>query len=117
MLTVTIKFKSITNDGKNRFLDVFVGCPSKVHDARVFRLSEKLPQICSSQFHLLVDSAYSLREYLLKPYRDFDNLTASYRNYNLRFCATRVKIEKVLKARFRQLMRLDFQTVAAMALL
>lgn len=108
-------------DSKLRFLDVFTGVPSKIHDSRIFKLSfisKKLPIICSPKYHLLGDSAYSLREYLLTPYRAYENLSESEKIYNLKFCQTRVKIENafgVLKCRFRQLMRLDFHNVETMA--
>lgn len=65
-------------------------------------------------FHLLGDSAYPLLENLLTPFRDYGNLTHMQRNYNYKFCATRVRIENsfgILKARFRQLIRLDMHSV------
>lgn len=104
-------------DSKRKFLDVFTGAPGKIHDSRVFRLSplsNTLPQICGQQYHILGDSAYPLREYLLTPYRDYGNLTAPQINYNYKFSATRVRIENtfgILKGRFRQLNFVDFHTV------
>lgn len=62
-------------DSRKRFLDVFTGTPSKIHDSRVFRLSplfSKLPTICESgKFHVLADGAYAIREWMLTPYRNY----------------------------------------------
>lgn len=104
-------------DAKKKFLDVFTGPPSKIHDARVFKLSfisNMLPDICGNEWHILGDAAYPLKKYLITPYRDYGNLTQEQRNFNFKFSACRVKIENafgILKARFRQLIRLDFHTV------
>ncbi|XP_032675599.1 putative nuclease HARBI1 [Odontomachus brunneus] len=104
-------------DAKKRFLDVFTGTSSKIHDARVFNLSfikTMLPNICGNEWHILGDAAYPLTKYLITPYRDYGNLTEEQRNFNYKFSVCRVKIENafgLLKARFRQLIRLDFHTV------
>lgn len=104
-------------DARKRFLDVFTGVPSKIHDSRVFSMSfinERIQHICGDNYHLLGDSAYSLSPFLLTPFRDYGNLTAEQRYYNEKFCATRVLIEntfQLLKGRFRQLIRLDFHNV------
>ncbi|XP_071580824.1 putative nuclease HARBI1 isoform X1 [Temnothorax nylanderi] len=103
-------------DANKLFLDVFIGPPNKIHEARIFQLSFLSNEIqnISENYHLLGDAAYPLRKYLLTPYRDYGNLTALQRNYNFKFSQTRVKIENafaLLKQRFRQLMQLDFLTV------
>lgn len=70
--------------------------------------------ICEDEWHILGDAAYPLRKYLITPYRDNGNLTQEQKNFNYKFSACRVKIENVfglLKGRFRQLIRLDFNTV------
>ncbi|XP_018371325.1 PREDICTED: putative nuclease HARBI1 isoform X1 [Trachymyrmex cornetzi] len=94
-------------DARKRFVDVFTGIPAKIHDSRVLKLSdinENLPGICEQgKFHILGDSAYSIREWLMIPFRDYGNLSDKQRKFNKRFCATRVKIENafgLLKARF-----------------
>ncbi|XP_046803854.1 putative nuclease HARBI1 [Lucilia cuprina] len=118
--TVSITLQGIC-DSKLRFLDVYTGVPSKIHDSRILKLSfigKELQNLCAPNYHLLGDSAYPLREYLLTPFRDYGNLSDSEKNYNLKFCQSRVKIENafgVLKSRFRQLMRLDFHNVETMA--
>lgn len=108
-------------DAKLRFLDIYTGVPSKIHDSRVFKMSfisNEIANICGSQYHLLGDAAYPIREYLLTPYRDYGKLQSCEREYNLRFSQTRVRIENafgMLKSRFRQIMRLDFHEIATMA--
>lgn len=104
-------------DYKNRFLDVFTGIPGKIHDARVLGLSDinkKLPYICGKKYHILGNGAYAIKPWLLTPYRETINLNCSQRNYNKKFCATRVKIENtfgIFKSRFRQLVRLDMHKI------
>lgn len=99
-------------DARKRFLDVFTGVPSKIHDARVFKLSpisKRLEHICGGIFHVLGDGAYELREWLLKPYREYELNSRARRRYNKKFCATRVVVENafgMLKKRFIQLIRL-----------
>ncbi|XP_037826502.1 putative nuclease HARBI1 [Lucilia sericata] len=89
--TVSITLQGIC-DSKLRFLDVYTGVPSK-----------ELQNLCAPNYHLLGDSAYPLREYLLTPFHDYGNLSDSEKNYNLKFCQSRVKIQNafgVLKSRF-----------------
>lgn len=105
-------------DAKGRFQDIFTGPPSKVHDARVLRLSvvqEELPTICEvNRYHLLGDAAYPLREHLLTPFKNYGNMSRAKITYNRRHAATRVVIENafgLLKQRFRQLRYVEFTTV------
>lgn len=99
------------------FLDVFTGVPSKIHDSRVYKLSfisKKMPDICENTWHIIGDSAYPIRNWLLTPFRDYGDLTNIQKNYNKRHASTRVKIENafgMLKSRWRQLTRTDFSTV------
>lgn len=109
-------------DSNKRFIDVFTGPPGKIHDSRVLSMSfihNKLRNICENGlFHLIGDSAYPIRDYLLTPYRDYGNLTISQQRYNNKLCSTRVLIENafgLLKARFRQLIRLDYHDVKKMS--
>lgn len=108
-------------DADKKFLDVFVGATSKIHDSRIFKLSHiylHLPTICEGKYHILGDAAYPLREFLLTPYRDFGDLSEQEKKYNKKHCQTRIKIENtfgLLKQRFRQLQRLDFFTVERMS--
>lgn len=108
-------------DANQRFLDVYTGVSSKIHDARIYKLSfisNDIPNTCGAKYHLLGDAAYPLRQYLLTPYRDYGRLTEPEKIYNLKFSQTRVKIENafgMLISRFRQLMRLDFLHVETAA--
>lgn len=113
----SITLQGICNANK-KFIDVFTGVPGKIHDSRVFSMSfisEKIRTLTNNgYYHLLGDSAYTLREWLITPYRDYGNLTRQQKNHNKKFSATRVKIENtfgLLKSRFRQLQRLEFQAV------
>lgn len=107
-------------DHNRKFIDVFTGVPGKVHDARVFNMSEiskKLPGICGNRFHILGDSAYAIRTWLLIPYKDYGNLSREEQLYNKKLSATRVKIENcfgILKGRFRQLLKLEMNSVVKM---
>lgn len=104
-------------DYRRRFIDVFTGPPGRIHDSRVCKLSfisSELPTICQPEYHILGDNAYHLREYLLIPYRQYDQLTQEQGIYNKKFSATRVIIENtfgILKGRFRQLTELYFHKV------
>lgn len=104
-------------DYKKKFLDVFTGLPGKIHDARVFALSDlsnNLKSLCGKKFHLLGDGAYPIREWLIVPFKDYGRLTESQKNFNKKFCSTRVLIENtfgLLKCRFRQLLYLDIHSV------
>ncbi|CAI6372569.1 unnamed protein product [Macrosiphum euphorbiae] len=83
-------------DYKKRFIDVFTGAPGKIHDARVFALSDiskELPSMCGTKYHIIGDGAYSIREWLLVPYKNYGNFTESQIIFNKTFCATRVLIE------------------------
>lgn len=73
-----------------------------------------LPDICEDEWHILGDAAYPLRKYLITPYKDYGNLTEEQTNFNYKISACRVRIENafgLLKGRFRQLIRLDFNTI------
>ncbi|XP_037505987.1 putative nuclease HARBI1 isoform X2 [Rhipicephalus sanguineus] len=108
-------------DHTKKFLDVTTGHPSKIHDSRIFntsRLAAKLPRVCcAGKYHVLGDAAYPLRDHLITPFRNYGGLDARQRAFNYHFSATRVKIENAfgdLKARFRQLLHLDFLFVDKM---
>lgn len=105
-------------DSNRRFQDVFTGPPSKVHDARVLKLSpvqEDLPTLCEiNRYHILGDTAYPIREHLLTLYKNYGNMTADETAYNDRHTSTRVVIENsfgLLKQRFRQLRYVELTTV------
>jgi len=80
----------------------------------VFALSDKeLPHMCEKSTILLVMERIVL-EWLLVPYKNYENLTDSKLSYNKTFCATRVLIENsfgLLKSRFRQSIQVDIHSV------
>ena len=99
-----------------KFTDLVCGWPGSVHDARVFRnspLADMLPNLPQHK-HIVGDSAYPLRTYLLVPYKDNGHLTASQKNFNKKLNSTRVDIERafgLLKCRFRRLKFLDMRSM------
>ncbi|KAI4455225.1 hypothetical protein MML48_9g00015993 [Holotrichia oblita] len=103
------------------FIDAFTGIPAKIHDARVFKLSDIYNDLlvnCGQNYHILGDGAYPIREWCLTPFRDYGNLSEGERIYNAKFCKTRVSIENtfgLLKSRFRQLLQIQMDDVDKMA--
>ncbi|XP_071577182.1 putative nuclease HARBI1 [Temnothorax nylanderi] len=100
-----------------KFLDVFIGYPGSVHDARVFRnspLYRDLRELCTDNYHLLGDSAYPCLIGLMVPYRDNGHLTRAQRTFNRKLSSCRVIIENAfgcLKQRFRQLYHLKLRDI------
>lgn len=93
------------------FMDLVVGWPGSVHDARVFRnsgLHERgithtlFPTTTSCRFAcgmrvpwcILGDSAYPLLSWLLTPFKDNGHLSSEYRFYNYVHSSTRMVIER-----------------------
>lgn len=114
-LQISLTLQGICNpDGT--FLDVFTGPPSRIHDAKVFRLSfirGRLSSLCNNgQLHLVGDEAFPLSDYLMTPYKEPDGLLSQAQaNYNAGLYAAHQPIRRafrLLKQRFRQLSRLDF---------
>lgn len=103
-------------DSSKKILDVFIGYPGSVHDARVFRtspLGQNLADKCRD-YVLLGDSAYPCLRNLLTPYKDNGNLTNTQKTYNKKLCHCRVAIEHtigLLKQRFRQLYHLKSRKI------
>ena len=115
------EFHSIVLQGlvDNRYLfeDIFVGWTGKSHDARVSSLYKEcqkrsfLPintvkQIGNVELSPLihVDLAYSLENWLMKPYSDCDNLSPDKVRFNFSLSRSRVIIENAfgrLKGRFQ----------------
>ena len=99
-------------DFEYRFLDICVGWPGKVHDARVFKTLQcllcvvlELSSRPTCQFSsvmisgvrvpplVLGDSAYALSEWLMKPYTDRGNLSPDEIIFNIKHSTTRVVVE------------------------
>lgn len=103
-------------DDKKKIIDVFVGTPGRVHDARVFRISPLFnllrnghPTISENE-HLIGDNAYPLSAFLLKPFRDNGHLTPRQTRFNTRLSSVRSIIEQsfgLLKGKFRRLKYLE----------
>ena len=110
-------------DANYRFLDVCVGWPGSVHDARVFAhstlyndiennhiLPNQTITISSTRIplYMIGDSAYPLKSWVMKPFPHNTELNAQQRNYNYRVCRARIVTEIAyghLKARWRRLLK------------
>lgn len=65
------------------------------------------PEKFPNNSHLVGDSAYSLHEHLMTPYRDNGYLTNKQKNYNFCHSSARIVIERafgLLKGRFKSLL-------------
>ncbi|CAG2231006.1 unnamed protein product [Mytilus edulis] len=106
-------------DADMTFIDVFVGWPGSVHDARVYRnspLEEKVSHL-PIESHLLGDGAYPLTNGLITPYRDTGRLANEELKFNKVQSATRNKIEctfGMLKGKWRRLKYLDMLDIPCM---
>lgn len=96
------------------FLNVDVRWPGSVHDARVFKTSDLYPlcaEVCAGgEYHLIGDSAYPLKSYLLRPYRRSHRLNLQQKLFNRVHSKSRQVIERAfgfLKTKFRRLFCLD----------
>ncbi|KAK2703958.1 uncharacterized protein LOC136041367 [Artemia franciscana] len=100
------------------FIDVFVGYPGSVHDARVFRnsglyedtSSNPISRFPNRELYILGDSAYPLLPWLITPYRDSGRLTQQQKHFNYRHSAARIAVEHafgLLKGCWRVLQHLD----------
>ncbi|XP_065892383.1 uncharacterized protein [Dysidea avara] len=110
-------------DANYCFLDICVGWPGSVHDARVFSHSNLYSKITRGQLlpdkpelisgisvplFMIGDSAYPLQSWLLKPFQHNSDLTTQQRTFNYRISRARIVVENTfgrLKARWRRLMK------------
>lgn len=100
-----------------RFIDVFIGLPGRIHDARVFRnspLGQALNTgiIARNNMHLIGDSAYPLNQHLMTPFRDNGHLNVRETTYNIKLSSIRSVIERafgLLKGKFRRLKDLQIE--------
>lgn len=103
-------------DSDLRFTDVFFGWPGRSHDAYVWSSSTlgkrlqsadmKLPNQC----HLLGDTAYPLRHFLMVPFKDDGRMDEKKKKFNKKLSSTRVVIEQafgLLCCKFRRLKYLN----------
>jgi len=99
-------------DANYRFLDVCVGWPGSVHDARMFAQSTLYDNIEHNHIlpnntvtvsgvwiplYLIGDSAYPVKLWLMKPFAvcTQHRLDSDQRNYNYRMCRARITVEIV----------------------
>ncbi|XP_065654502.1 uncharacterized protein LOC136081138 [Hydra vulgaris] len=114
-------------DSKYLFRDIFVGWTGKSHDSRVFKNSPLYKECLARTFLptnlskiidnieigplILGDSAYPLKNWLMKPYSDRGNLSIEEAKFNVSLSKCRVVVENGfgrLKGRFQCLLkRLD----------
>jgi len=107
-------------DHSARFIDLFIGMPGRMHDARVFRNSRIFQMLTNQENPLLQhefligDSAYPLMLNLMTPFRDNGHLPAAHVRYNIRLSSIRSIIKRafgLLKVKFRRLKYLDISNV------
>jgi len=115
-----------TVDHRGRFIDVYVGWPGRVHDARVFSNSSLYQrgqngslfpdwkeQIAGKDIPVVIlgDPAYPLLPWLMKAYPNSGHLTHEQKQFNYQLSKARVVVEHCygrLKGRWRCLLkRLD----------
>ena len=90
------------------FIHCFTGLPGCVHDMRVFQYSG-LQRKCNHNYfpnntHLLADSAYTLQNHVIVPYRDNGHLTVEQIFFNRVLSGVRTVVERstgLLKNRLR----------------
>ncbi|XP_023310875.1 protein ANTAGONIST OF LIKE HETEROCHROMATIN PROTEIN 1-like [Anoplophora glabripennis] len=100
-----------------KFIDVTVGEPGSLHDARMLRKSRFYRRAVSNtnslfygKYKLLGDSAYPRLNWLIPPYKDNGFLSEDERDFNYKQSATRIVVEHafgLLKGRFRRLTKFD----------
>ena len=115
-----------TVDFKGRFIDLYIGWPGRVHDARVFSnsslydrgqrkalLPNKPVSLSGTDVPLVIlgDPAYPLLPWLMKAFVNNGRLTSEQNTFNYRLSKARVVVEHAygrLKGRWRCLLkRLD----------
>lgn len=80
---------------ERKIIDVFIGFPGSVHDARVFRNSPLIEKLLNPELRgwLLGDSAYPCIRTLMTPYKDNGHLTDAETSYNAKLSSCRVRVE------------------------
>jgi hypothetical protein len=94
-----------------KFTNIFTGWPGCVHDARVLRNSSlyreaEAGNLVLHDHHILADSAYPLRNWLITPFKNLGNLTPQQIRFNKKLSSARQVVERAfghLKGRFRRL--------------
>jgi hypothetical protein len=106
------------------FTYVFVGYPGSVHDSRVFSNSSLVQHIEQfgkhkyfpmEEYHLIGDSAFPLRSWLITPYSRRNNLIRREKHHNFCLSGDRVCIENtfgILKGRWARLQYINTYSVS-----
>ena len=110
-------------DANYRFIDIYVGWPGSVHDARVFAHSSLYNKIMTGNLlpdkteklhgvdvplYMIGDSAYPLQSWLMKPFPHNSALSPGQQQYNHMISSARIVVENSygrLKGRWRRLMK------------
>lgn len=95
------------------------GWPGCTHDARVLRNSgiydkANAGNLVNPERHIIGDSAYPLRTWLVTPYRDNGHLTGRQKRFNRMLSSCRQNVERAighLKGRFRRLREISLYTM------
>ncbi|XP_053399128.1 putative nuclease HARBI1 [Mercenaria mercenaria] len=98
----------------------YTGWPGCTHDARVLRNSQLYQRAengeqFSNGEHLFADNAYPLRNWLISPFKNFGNLDARQRRFNMKLSSQRQCVERAighLKGRFRRLREIPLHNPA-----
>jgi len=96
-------------DAKGRFIHTHFGFPGSCHDSYVFERTSffgSLAQLVPLGFHLVADSAYTLRQEVMCQYRETLVRTPAQRLFSLVLARTRQPAERsfgMLQTRFRAL--------------
>lgn len=104
-------------DARKRFINISVGHPGRMHDARVFRrsalyqcMTNQAQPLIPAEMHIIGDCAYPLLQELMTPFRNTGHLTEAQNHYNTQFSTIRSVIERafaLLKGKWRRLKYLD----------
>jgi len=104
-------------DGGMSFIDISVGWPGSLHDARIFRLSaigQMLETDGLQNYHILGDTAYPVKPYLVMPFCDTRDFSADECHFNTIQSASRTIIQCAfarVNRKFRRLKYLDMDKV------
>ncbi|XP_008183345.1 putative nuclease HARBI1 [Acyrthosiphon pisum] len=116
-LSKSMIVQAVCTEGKI-LTNISVGFPGRIHDARILVNSELYKQVTENgpsslfynKYHLLGDTAYPNREWLITPFKNYGNITRRKTKFNYLHAKTRVAIEcafGLLKGRWRRLLYLN----------
>ncbi|XP_062582430.1 uncharacterized protein LOC134244176 [Saccostrea cucullata] len=106
-------------DHEMRFTNIYTGWPGCVHDARVLRNSSlyraaEAGESVLQGHHILADSAYPLRNWLIVPFKNFGNLNPQQVRFNKRLSLVRQTVERAfghMKGRFRRIQEIPLHNI------